>query len=168
MRKAASLEPMGPEQDQRISDVIVRERSRLRRFIRRRVPNASDAEDIMQDVFYELVEANRLLMPIATDVDRVLGLLRRGEVAAAVDAYGGDLLPGTESPALVEMGEYVAVAVREALIADPQPDAVLHYAELAPYDTAVLEACLARLALDGRLGHPSIPLLKARLAVADA
>ncbi|GAA3546348.1 transcriptional regulator [Nocardioides daeguensis] len=110
----------------------------------------------------------RLLMPIATDVDHVLSLLRRGQVAAAVEAYGGDLLPGTESPALVEMGEYVAVAVREALLADPQPDAVLHYSELAPYDTAVLEACLAELGRDGRLRHPAIPLLKARLAVADA
>lgn len=110
----------------------------------------------------------RLLMPIATDVDHVLALLRRGDVAAAVEAYGGDLLPGTESPALVEMGEYVAVAVREALLADPQPDAVLHYSELAPYDTAVLEACLAELGREGRLRHPAIPLLKARLAVADA
>ncbi|WP_235535923.1 transcriptional regulator [Nocardioides sp. Root190] len=110
----------------------------------------------------------RLLMPIATDVDHVLGLLRRGEVAAAVDAYGGDLLPGTESPALVEMGEYVAVAVREALLADPQPDAVLQYIELAPYDTAVLEACLAQLGRDVRLHHPAVPLLKARLAVADS
>lgn len=110
----------------------------------------------------------RLLMPIATDVDHVLGLLRRGRVAAAVEAYGGDLLPGTESPALVEMGEYVAVAVREALLADPQPDAVLHYSELAPYDTAVLEACLAQLDHDGRPKHPAIPLLKARLAVANA
>lgn len=109
----------------------------------------------------------RLLMPIATDVDHVLALLRRGEVAAAVEAYGGDLLPGTESPALVEMGEYVAVAVREALLADPQPDAVLDYSELAPYDTAVLEACLAELGRAGRLRHPAIPLLKARLAVAD-
>ncbi|MDQ6522032.1 transcriptional regulator [Nocardioides sp. LHD-245] len=110
----------------------------------------------------------RLLMPIATDVDHVIALLRRGEVAAAVEAYGGDLLPGTESPALVEMGEYVAVAVREALLADPQPDAVLHYSELAPYDTAVLEACLVELGRGGRLRHPAIPLLKARLAVADA
>ncbi len=110
----------------------------------------------------------RLLMPIATDVDHVLALLRRGEVAKAVEAYGGDLLPGTESPALVEMGEYVAVAVREALLADPQPDAVLHYSELAPYDTAVLEACLAQLGRDGRMRHPATPLLKARLAVADA
>lgn len=109
----------------------------------------------------------RLLMPIATDVDHVLGLLRRGDVAAAVEAYGGDLLPGTESPALVEMGEYVAVAVREALLADPQPDAVLRYVELAPYDTAVVEACLLRLGREGRVGHPAVPLLKARLAVAE-
>ena len=110
----------------------------------------------------------RLLMPIATDVDHVLDLLRRGEVAHAVEAYGGDLLPGTESPALVEMGEYVAVAVREALLADPQPDAVLDYIERAPYDTAVLEACLLRLDAEGRAHHSAVPLLKARLAIADA
>jgi len=52
------------EQDQRISEVVKRERSRLHNFIRRRVPDPRDAEDILQDVFYELVEANRLLMPI--------------------------------------------------------------------------------------------------------
>jgi RNA polymerase sigma factor (sigma-70 family) len=61
---AASLEPMALEQDQRISEVVEREQSRLRNFIRRRVPDPRDAEDILQDVFYELVEANRLLMPI--------------------------------------------------------------------------------------------------------
>jgi RNA polymerase sigma factor (sigma-70 family) len=44
--------------------VVEREQSRLRNFIRRRVPDPRDAEDILQDVFYELVEANRLLMPI--------------------------------------------------------------------------------------------------------
>ena len=55
---------MALEQDQRISDVVKREQSRLRNFIRRRVPDPRDAEDILQDVFYELVEANRLLMPI--------------------------------------------------------------------------------------------------------
>jgi RNA polymerase sigma factor (sigma-70 family) len=52
------------EQDQRISEVVTREQSRLRNFIRRRVPDPGDAEDILQDVFYKLVEANRLLMPI--------------------------------------------------------------------------------------------------------
>src|SRR5437773_2083652 len=64
MEDAASLERMAFEQDQRISEVVKREQSRLRNFIRRRVPDPRDAEDILQDVFYKLVEANRLLMPI--------------------------------------------------------------------------------------------------------
>jgi len=64
---------MSLEQDQRISDVVEREESRLRHFIRRRVPDPRDAEDILQDVFSELVEANRLLMPI----DHVTGWLFR-------------------------------------------------------------------------------------------
>src|SRR3970282_1976660 len=64
MKDAASVERMALEQDQRISKVVKRERSRLRNFIRQRVPDPRDAEDILQDVFYELVEANRLLMPI--------------------------------------------------------------------------------------------------------
>jgi RNA polymerase sigma factor (sigma-70 family) len=64
MKDAARLERMALDQDQRISEVVKRERSRLRNFIRRRVPDPRDAEDILQDVFYALVEANRLLMPI--------------------------------------------------------------------------------------------------------
>lgn len=64
MNDTASLERMSLEQDRRISDVVGREQSRLRNFIRRRVPDQRDAEDILQEVFYELVEANRLLMPI--------------------------------------------------------------------------------------------------------
>src|SRR5881392_183499 len=64
MSDAASLRLMVLEQDERISEVVTREQSRLRNFIRRRVPDPRDAEDILQDVFYELVEANRLLMPI--------------------------------------------------------------------------------------------------------
>lgn len=105
----------------------------------------------------------RLTLPVSTDVDRVLTLLRRGELRAAVAAYGGDLLPGTDSPALVELGEYVAVAVREALLADPHPDAVMHYSERAPYDSEVVEVCLALL---GDRPHPAVPLLKGRLAAA--
>jgi RNA polymerase sigma factor (sigma-70 family) len=68
MRTAASLERMAIEreldQNGRISEMVRRERSRLSSFIRRRVADPRDAEDILQDVFYELVEANRLLMPI--------------------------------------------------------------------------------------------------------
>ena len=52
------------ERDRQISEIVAEQRSRLRNFIRRRVPDPRDAEDILQDVFYELVEANRMLMPI--------------------------------------------------------------------------------------------------------
>ena len=73
MKDVTRLGLMAFEQDQRISEVVKRERSRLFSFIRRRVPDPRDAEDILQDVFYELVEANRLLMPI----DHVTGWLFR-------------------------------------------------------------------------------------------
>ncbi|MFI7588807.1 transcriptional regulator [Spongisporangium articulatum] len=107
----------------------------------------------------------RLLMPAATDVQHVLTLIRGGHVRAAVDAYGGDLFPGSDSPALNELADYVAVALREALLADPDPDAVLRYSEeLAPYDREVVEVCLRRLA--AHPAHPAVPLLKARLVVA--
>jgi RNA polymerase sigma factor (sigma-70 family) len=69
----ASVDHMALEQDQRISEVVKREGSRLRNFIRRRVADPRDAEDVLQDVFYRLVEANRLLMPI----DHVTGWLFR-------------------------------------------------------------------------------------------
>lgn len=61
------------DQDRQISRVFAAEGSRLRNFIRRRVPDPADAEDIVQEVFYELVEANRLLMPI----DHITGWLFR-------------------------------------------------------------------------------------------
>jgi RNA polymerase sigma factor (sigma-70 family) len=61
---ALSIEPMTGEQDGRISAAVQQEQARLRAFIRRRVPDQGDAEDILQDVFYELVQAYRLLQPI--------------------------------------------------------------------------------------------------------
>ncbi len=61
------------EQDRQIAEVMADERSRLRNFIRKRVPNEADVEDLLQEVFYELVVANRLLMPI----DYVTGWLFR-------------------------------------------------------------------------------------------
>jgi hypothetical protein len=64
---------------------------------------------------------------------------------------------------LCELADYVAVAVREALLADPVPSAVVRYIELAPYDLEVLEVCLAAL---GERAHPAKPLLKGRLAAA--
>jgi hypothetical protein len=102
-------------------------------------------------------------MPVRTDVDTVLMLLQRGDVSGAVAAYGGDLLPGTNSPGLTELADFVAVAVREALLTDPQPLAVLRYAEIAPFDTEVVEVALSAL---GEHGHPARALLKGRLAAA--
>lgn len=72
MDKPSNITSM-TEQDRQISEIIAEEGSRLRNFIRRHVPDPSDAEDIVQEVFYELVEANRLLMPI----DHVTGWLFR-------------------------------------------------------------------------------------------
>jgi RNA polymerase sigma factor (sigma-70 family) len=63
MNELASIAPM-TEQDRRISEVVAEQRARLRNFIRRRVSDEADVEDLLQDVFYELVRANRLLMPI--------------------------------------------------------------------------------------------------------
>jgi RNA polymerase sigma factor (sigma-70 family) len=74
---------MSLEQDQRISEAVVRDESRLRRFIRLRVPDPLDAEDILQEVFYELVEANRLLMPI----EHVTGWLFRVARNRIVDLF---------------------------------------------------------------------------------
>jgi RNA polymerase sigma factor (sigma-70 family) len=64
MKEALSVEWMTAEQEQRISEAIEREQPRLRNFIRRRVNDPGDAEDILQEVFYELVEAYRMMKPI--------------------------------------------------------------------------------------------------------
>jgi RNA polymerase sigma factor (sigma-70 family) len=64
MKQALSTDWMPGDQDQRISEAIKLEQTRLRNFIRKRVPDPRDAEDILQEVFYELVEAYRLMKPI--------------------------------------------------------------------------------------------------------
>lgn len=62
--KMHAVDEMSTEQDQRISEAIETEQTRLRNFIRRRVPDPEDAEDILQEVFYELTETYRLMKPI--------------------------------------------------------------------------------------------------------
>ena len=64
MEDALSISQSNEEQDRRISETVRQERSRLRNFIRRRVDDDEDAEEILQDVFYELVEAYRMMRPI--------------------------------------------------------------------------------------------------------
>ena len=106
MKDAASLERMALEQDQRISEVVKREGSRLRNFIRRRVPDPRDAEDILQDVFCELVEANRLLMPIEHVTgwlfrvarNRITDLFRKKRPESFPDDAGADMDEDDEPP----------------------------------------------------------------------
>lgn len=74
---------MAVDPDRRIADVVRQEESRLRRFIRSRVRDRSDVEDILQDVFSELVEANRRLMPI----DHVTGWLFRVARNRIIDLF---------------------------------------------------------------------------------
>jgi RNA polymerase sigma factor (sigma-70 family) len=64
MEEVLSTDGVTAEQNRQISDTIAREQTRLRQFIRRRVPDVDDAEDIIQEVFYELVDAYRLLKPV--------------------------------------------------------------------------------------------------------
>ena len=64
MALALSVDSLSAEQDRRIAEVLQRDEGRLRKFIRRRVVSEGDVEDILQDVFYELVEAYRLMKPI--------------------------------------------------------------------------------------------------------
>ena len=63
MKQSMSIAWMA-DQDQRIAEAFSREQSRLRNFIRKRVADTGDAEDILQDVFYELVEAYRAMIPV--------------------------------------------------------------------------------------------------------
>src|SRR5437899_8899262 len=103
------------EQDRRISEIVAEERSRLRNFIRRRVPDPSDAEDIVQEVFYELVEANRLLMPI----ERVTGWLFRVARNRIADLFRKKR-PETFSDAAVEDEDGELLQIEDLL---PSPDA---------------------------------------------
>lgn len=103
------------EQDQRISDAIDREKGRLRNFIRSRVPDQSDAEDILQEVFYEFVETYRLMKPIEqvgawlfrVARNRITDLFRKRKPEAS-----------TNDPVVAEDGEFLAL---EDLL--PSPDA---------------------------------------------
>jgi RNA polymerase sigma factor (sigma-70 family) len=101
--------------DRQISEIFAEERSRLRNFIRRRVPDPSDAEDIVQEVFYELVEANRLLMPI----EHVTGWLFRVARNRITDLFRKKK-PETFSDAAVEDEEGELLRIEDLL---PSPDA---------------------------------------------
>ena len=103
------------EQDRQIADVVSREQSRLRSFIRRRVSNEADAEDLLQDVLFELVRAHRVLMPI----EFVTGWLYRVARNRITDLFRkkrpetfGDFLKEGDEGELIDVGDLL-----------PSPDA---------------------------------------------
>ncbi len=103
------------DQDQRVSEAIDREQSRLRNFIRRRVADREDAEDILQDVFYELVEAYRLMKP----VEQVTAWLFRVARNRITDLFRSKNRQALRAPATItEEGEMLPL--EEWL---PSPDA---------------------------------------------
>jgi RNA polymerase sigma factor (sigma-70 family) len=115
------------EQDRRITETVERERPRLRNFIRRRVADEGDADDILQDVFYELVEAYRGAHPVdlasawlfRVARNRIIDLFRKKKPDSlneeVVDGEGmtlEDLLP---SPELGPDAEYSRAVLVEHL-----------------------------------------------------
>jgi RNA polymerase sigma factor (sigma-70 family) len=115
MEDAAGPERMTRDEDQRVSDVFEKEHARLRNFIRRRVLDPSDAEDILQDVFYALVEANRLLVPI----EHVTGWLFRVARNRITDLFRKKT-PGPISDIAVLNDEDERLQLEDLL---PSPDA---------------------------------------------
>jgi RNA polymerase sigma factor (sigma-70 family) len=115
------------EQDDRIEEVVAREGGRLRSFIRRRVADAADVEDVLQDVLFELVRANRMLVPIEFVTgwlfrvarNRITDMFRKQRPETWADAGGMDdageprlieeILPSPEDGPL-------ALAMRRALL----------------------------------------------------
>lgn len=119
--EAASAATMSEEQDRRISDVVEREQSGLLRFIRGRVEDPWSAEDILQDVFCELVEANRMLMPIEHVTgwlfrvarNRITDAFRKKKPERFSDRAAGGLLPIEELLPSAEEGPAALYARQE-------------------------------------------------------
>ena len=116
MDKAASTFWGMAEQDQRLTETIGREQGRLRNFIRRRVADEADAEDILQDVFYELIEAYRLMKPI----EQVGAWLYRVARNRIIDRFRKKKPEALSADAVRESGEGDRLSLEELL---PSPDA---------------------------------------------
>ena len=127
-------------QDRRIAETIGREQSRLRRFIRKRVDDIDEAEDILQDVFCELVEATRLMQPIEhasawlfqVARNRITDLFRKRQPEVSTDApvmiaeegelLLEDLLPSADAGPEAAYARSVLLAELEAAVDDLPED----------------------------------------------
>src|SRR3984957_15396129 len=125
--------------DRRIAETIGREQNRLRNFIRKRVADIDDAEAILQDVFYELVEATRLMKPIEhvsawlfrVARNRITDMFRKKRAHVSTDgpaSIGGeepllfeDLLPSPDAGPEAALARQVLVEELDAAV-DELPD----------------------------------------------
>ncbi len=115
MEASLALGPTRADQDRNITAVVARERARLRNFIRRRVSDPVDADDILQDVFFELVEASRLVEPIE-QVGAWLFRIARNRI---IDRFRKNSLRPAPLGLAQSSGDEVAPSFEELL---PSPD----------------------------------------------
>jgi RNA polymerase sigma factor (sigma-70 family) len=132
---------MAFDQERRINEAIQQERPRLRNFIRRRVADEGDAEDILQDVFYELIQAYRMMKPIEqvgawlyrVARNRIIDVFRRARpqqslADAVINEDGGsdltleDLLPSPDEGPEAAFAHAVLVDELAAAIEELPPD----------------------------------------------
>jgi RNA polymerase sigma factor (sigma-70 family) len=136
MEERRAIEWMTTQQDRRISQAVEDQRARLRNFIRKRVADEADAEDILQDVFYEFVQAYRLMKPIE-QVGAWLFRVARNRIIDLYRKRKND--PLREEPAVVENGELLKL---EELLPSPDSGPEAAFAQnllLAELDDALEE-----------------------------
>jgi RNA polymerase sigma factor (sigma-70 family) len=126
------------EQDRLIAEAVERDEPRLRRFIRARVADIGDAEDVLQDVFYELTESYRVMRPVEQVTawlyrvarNRITDLFRRKKAGSLSEVVGGDgegltledLLPSPDAgPDALYARRVLLDALDEALEELPEP-----------------------------------------------
>jgi RNA polymerase sigma factor (sigma-70 family) len=119
MDTALSAERIIAGQDELLTEAIGREQGRLRNFIRRRVSDESDAEDILQDVFYELVEAYRLMRPVE-QVGAWLFRVARNRIIDRFRKKKPEPFSAMRDPKCGDEGASPPLSVEELL---PSPDA---------------------------------------------
>jgi len=131
------------EKDREITEIIAEERSRLRNFIRRRVPDEADVEDVLQEVFYELTGAYRLMEPVQrwsawmfrVARNRIIDLFRKRRL----EAFGSDSAEASDEEEALPL---------EAVLRSPAPGPAEEYARAVLLEE--LEEALAELPQEQR------------------
>jgi RNA polymerase sigma factor (sigma-70 family) len=176
-------------EDQRIAEAVGREQKRLRSFIRKRVADIDEAEDILQDVFYELVEATRLMKPIEhvsawlfrVARNRITDLFRTKKAHVSTDSPAamagdellafGDFLPSPDAGPEAALAHQVLLEELDAAV-DELPDDlrdvfVAHELEGRSFKELAAETGLSVNTLLGRKHYAVLRLRRRLQAIHD-